>query len=162
MDPSHRTVLRRQLSVIIRSLAENPDKFACLVDDLTEKEILTWSMREEVLCERTPSAKARSLMGMLPKRGPACYGIFVETLNTHGFTELVQRLEQNAPPATIVAPLPATIREDDSRTCEICMEMQKCFALIPCGHVFCAECSSRFAVCPVCRHKVLRRNRVYF
>ena len=52
-------------------------------------------------------------------------------------------------------------------TCGICFgPRQTTFCLIPCGHVFCDQCtykiiSSQIALCPLCRKYVTEQLRIY-
>ena len=56
---------------------------------------------------------------------------------------------------------------DESTECQVCMARAKDTALVPCGHVLCAECVTRaneeriVEECPVCRETVQSTMRVY-
>lgn len=56
--------------------------------------------------------------------------------------------------------------EDQANTrysmCKICYMRIIEYALIPCGHlVFCGDCSSKLEFCPLCRHHICNRLRIY-
>lgn len=50
-----------------------------------------------------------------------------------------------------------------STDCSICLEENTTrTALVECGHsVFCFKCASRLFICPICRAKVVKINRIY-
>ena len=56
---------------------------------------------------------------------------------------------------------------DESTECQVCMARAKDTALVPCGHVLCADCVTRaneeriVEECPVCRETVQSTMRVY-
>jgi len=51
---------------------------------------------------------------------------------------------------------------DDDRSCIICLENERCVALIPCGHLcLCRECSGTQKKCPVCRTPIQDLLRTY-
>ena len=56
---------------------------------------------------------------------------------------------------------------DESTECQVCMARAKDTALVPCGHVLCADCVKRaneeriVEECPVCRETVQSTMRVY-
>jgi len=75
---------------------------------------------------------------------------------------------QDAPPASATEqdhnpPVPAVdFNLDDSKACIICLENERCVALIPCGHLcLCRECSGTQTKCPVCRTPVTTYLRTY-
>ena len=39
------------------------------------------------------------------------------------------------------------------RTCPVCFDGGSSCVLIPCGHIFCRNCVSKVALCPICRRK---------
>ncbi|KAF4685151.1 hypothetical protein FOZ62_016214 [Perkinsus olseni] len=45
--------------------------------------------------------------------------------------------------------------------CIVCFENMWNTSLSPCGHVLCADCSSRLKYCPTCRHPIQARQRIY-
>ncbi|XP_055327943.1 baculoviral IAP repeat-containing protein 2-like isoform X2 [Paramacrobiotus metropolitanus] len=48
------------------------------------------------------------------------------------------------------------------RVCIICMEEQSNYAFVPCGHVqTCLQCSVILERCPLCRHEIKDRIRIY-
>jgi len=50
----------------------------------------------------------------------------------------------------------------DDNTCIICLENERCVALIPCGHLcLCRECSGTQKKCPVCRTPIQDLLRTY-
>ncbi len=63
--------------------------------------------------------------------------------------------------------LEASTPLDESTECQVCMARAKDTALVPCGHVLCAECVTRsndarlVEECPVCRETVQSTMRVY-
>ena len=63
--------------------------------------------------------------------------------------------------------LEASTPLDESTECQVCMERMKDTALVPCGHVLCAQCVTRaneeriVEECPVCRETVQSTMRVY-
>jgi len=51
---------------------------------------------------------------------------------------------------------------DDQRSCIICLENERCVALIPCGHLcLCRECSGTQKKCPICRTPIQDLLRTY-
>jgi len=51
---------------------------------------------------------------------------------------------------------------DDENSCIICLENERCVALIPCGHLcLCRECSGTQKKCPVCRTPIQDLLRTY-
>ena len=56
---------------------------------------------------------------------------------------------------------------DETTECQVCMARAKDTALVPCGHVLCAQCVTRsnderlVEECPVCRETVRSTMRVY-
>ena len=63
--------------------------------------------------------------------------------------------------------LEASTPLDESTECQVCMARAKDTALVPCGHVLCADCVTRaneeriVEECPVCRETVQSTMRVY-
>ena len=63
--------------------------------------------------------------------------------------------------------LEASTPLDESTECQVCMARAKDTALVPCGHVLCAQCVTRaneeriVEECPVCRETVQSTMRVY-
>lgn len=47
-------------------------------------------------------------------------------------------------------------------TCCICMVEAAITAFVPCGHIFCMNCSKKAAMCHVCRQPVTNKMRLYF
>lgn len=47
--------------------------------------------------------------------------------------------------------------------CQICLTLDVTHVLVPCGHTFCGDCSSRLTQnkCPYCRSAIQRRNKFY-
>ena len=46
--------------------------------------------------------------------------------------------------------------------CKVCLVNEQNVALLPCGHVFCAECTPRFGeFCPLCRASIQEELRIY-
>ncbi len=167
MEECHRLAIRKSFSTIIRSLAENPDPFRCVIHDLTTEGILRFVAREEIECEKTFTAKARYLMSLIPRRGPTCYRIFIDSLNNNGLGDLADVITSNEPDETSSCPPTNPERsgddvsscqptnaersaQDDDSSCSICCVNERNTALVPCGHVFCVACSSRFhGECPM-------------
>ena len=47
------------------------------------------------------------------------------------------------------------------RRCAICMDRSKNTALVPCGHLGCAECVAQLSKCHICRSDIIQRLRTY-
>jgi len=48
--------------------------------------------------------------------------------------------------------------------CEICICNEKCFALKPCGHTYCEDCTTKMMdkqTCAMCRADILKTFRIY-
>jgi len=51
---------------------------------------------------------------------------------------------------------------DDEKSCIICLEKERCVALIPCGHLcLCRDCSGTQKKCPICRTVITDFLRTY-
>ncbi|XP_054152742.1 E3 ubiquitin-protein ligase cblA-like [Oppia nitens] len=50
---------------------------------------------------------------------------------------------------------------DTSVTCKICLTNPIDWALLPCGHTFCGECTNQLATCPLCRQTIEGKTRIY-
>ena len=47
--------------------------------------------------------------------------------------------------------------------CTICMNEEIDVVMVPCGHVFCKECSKKtLTICFLCRTQVLQKQKLYF
>mmetsp|Transcript_9036 Transcript_9036/g.11176 ORF Transcript_9036/g.11176 Transcript_9036/m.11176 type:complete len:187 (-) Transcript_9036:104-664(-) len=47
------------------------------------------------------------------------------------------------------------------KTCPICMDVEASTALIPCGHIYCRTCCTKFVICPTCRGYSTDSLRLY-
>jgi hypothetical protein len=45
--------------------------------------------------------------------------------------------------------------------CPICLEKNKTYALIGCGHTFCDGCKNNLKICPICRNPVNGYMKIY-
>jgi len=64
---------------------------------------------------------------------------------------------------SVILALSVSANSADGPTCSICTTNRVCFALIPCGHTFCNECSQRQRhQCFICRTTLRERQRLYF
>lgn len=52
--------------------------------------------------------------------------------------------------------------KEEPNKCNICMENKNNVALIPCGHLMCAQCSFVFDKCPTCRSTISDKLKIYF
>lgn len=50
----------------------------------------------------------------------------------------------------------------ETLTCCVCVDSEINTTLVPCGHLFCAECASRLPECPLCRKQVMAKQRIYY
>jgi len=62
----------------------------------------------------------------------------------------------------------AKMIEDDhqKRVCGLCFDRMRDEALIPCGHIFCSVCAMRLytqkdQLCPYCRHRIQRTQKLF-
>lgn len=56
-------------------------------------------------------------------------------------------------------------KKDDTkedRLCKVCYQQEANIVLLPCGHVFCVDCSIQLENCAVCRKDIERRQKIYF
>jgi len=74
---------------------------------------------------------------------------------------------EDAPPASDTEqdhnpPTPAVDSLNDDKACIICLENERCVALVPCGHLcLCRECCGTQTKCPVCRTPITNFLRTY-
>lgn len=56
------------------------------------------------------------------------------------------------------------IRASNSdETCVICLDLPRKVAFTPCGHVVaCESCSSKLHDCPMCREKIVNKQKLFF
>ena len=55
-------------------------------------------------------------------------------------------------------------RRDDKRElneCTICLERPKCIVNVPCGHIFCEECSKDASHCYNCRALITHKQKIF-
>ena len=58
--------------------------------------------------------------------------------------------------------LEATLQNDDSKLCSVCLDQEKSIMLEPCRHVcLCQECAPRVTNCPICRCTPTNRVQLY-
>ncbi len=51
----------------------------------------------------------------------------------------------------------------NTNSCVICLDQIPNMTFIPCGHLAtCESCSSRVQDCPICREKIVNRQKVFF
>jgi len=71
----------------------------------------------------------------------------------------VKQSDQEAPPGMHAHTETAS---DEDKSCIICLENERCVALIPCGHLcLCRECSASQTKCPVCRTPIREFLRTF-
>ena len=64
---------------------------------------------------------------------------------------------------SVLMALSVSTQSADGPLCSICTTERVCFALVPCGHTFCAGCSQKQRhQCFVCRTTLRDRQRLYF
>lgn len=55
-----------------------------------------------------------------------------------------------------------TLVKINSRVCPICLQKEATHFTIPCGHLYCKECSSKITIsCYLCRQNILKVNPLY-
>lgn len=61
-------------------------------------------------------------------------------------------------------PLPPPKDLPDDELCCVCLERRRAVCLVPCGHMtLCTVCADGgIELCPVCRERIIHRQRVYF
>ena len=91
MDISHRNNLRYCRQKIVEDLNVED-----IIDHLIENDIVDDEIRERIFSEKTKRAQARSLLDILPTRGPAAYKCFLESLREN-YSWLVEELETKEP-----------------------------------------------------------------
>jgi baculoviral IAP repeat-containing protein 7/8 len=52
--------------------------------------------------------------------------------------------------------------EDSEKLCKICFDNPSNVAFVPCGHVFCQNCTMFMKNCAVCRANITKRLKLYF
>lgn len=51
---------------------------------------------------------------------------------------------------------------EESNPCVICLDCEKSYVFIPCGHMAaCGKCSFKINCCPICRSSIARKQKVY-
>lgn len=51
---------------------------------------------------------------------------------------------------------------EESSPCVICLECEKTYVFIPCGHMAtCGKCAFKIDYCPICRSPIARKQKVY-
>lgn len=164
MEQVHRTAIRKSWTTIINSLTS--DQIISVSDYLTEQNILTMAMREEIECEPRTSSKTRSLLNIIQKRGPRAFEALVDSLLRSGANHVTSVLLSNAGesvPETRNGRFTDT-EHTDHVICNICMENTITVAFDPCGHTMCSECGERCmrqTKCCYCRHDVIRMIRIF-
>ena len=52
--------------------------------------------------------------------------------------------------------------KDEEMLCKICFHNKNAIALIPCGHLFCKECTQKMAQCPLDSQPITRQVTIYY
>ena len=54
------------------------------------------------------------------------------------------------------------IKNEEQKSCKICMDDEICMAFFPCGHlVTCENCSRSLKICPICRKTIKGTLKTY-
>jgi tRNA A-37 threonylcarbamoyl transferase component Bud32 len=98
----------------------------------------------------------------------SCYKYSTELINI--MMQLLQRKPENRCSAAELLNHPIfnqfkkpvqSSKENDEKTCVICMENIPSYVLVPCGHMLCEACKDKVNVCPVCRKRISSRVKAY-
>ncbi len=52
-------------------------------------------------------------------------------------------------------------RNDSNPECPVCWDAKRAYALVPCGHVLCRDCSEACRLCPLCRSPIQNLLRIF-
>ena len=147
MEQSHRNAIRKSWTILVRSFTN--DQIINIVDHLTERDILTMGMRETIECEQGTTAKVRTLLTIIQKRGPHAFQCLVDSMLQSDAGHTAEILLSNVNLPSLERPV-STIREPDEVqqntvpivsestevsdhvTCTICMDK----AISSCPHPF--------------------------
>ncbi|KAK3600259.1 hypothetical protein CHS0354_039726 [Potamilus streckersoni] len=89
MDEKDRQILRQNRTYLVNNLHDIHN----ICEDLYSCDILTESMRSEIMAEKTVIKQSRRLLDILPKRGKQAFQCFLKTLVDNGQKELANRLD---------------------------------------------------------------------
>lgn len=172
MEDVHRTAIRKSWTTIINSIIA--EQTLCIVDFLVENEILTMSMRDQIICEKLDVAKNRTLITILQRRGPQAFQLFIESLLQNNLNHVADKILSNVSgrgntPRSMTASNNTTVSttnsiNEDTNICNICMDNRISVTLDPCGHTLCSTCGDIFLrkhECCYCKQYVTKLITIF-
>lgn len=134
-----------------------------ICDKLIAAGVLTTFDKEDIMCERTNSARNRTLVGYIRQRFKRGFPVFCQALLDTRQDHLVELLcprlltDRQAPQEQ------PQINEPVGREleCSVCMNGAVNTAFIPCGHSLCDECAGQIQSCHHCRQPIEDRLTIY-